>query len=175
MVSNYGESWQWMVLALGILLLAYTMIVVKEERQSYLDSAKIFTLQGFDLLIPSWWKKVDNSGDKLTFCGPRGEEQWTALFVAQGGGPSNLKDKLVKKIASKNIVMDSDHSLTTGSHWVKVEGTATENGDTRLYLSTCIVYDTTGEKYLYVEGRSPVLDGMVEGPYFENCLKLICK
>ena len=55
----------------------------------------------------------------------------------------------------------------------RVEGMATQFGTERIYYDAFIVLDRKAGGYLLCESRSSILNGMVEGPYFEEVIKSI--
>ena len=53
---------------------------------------------------------------------------------------------------------------------IRVEGKASQRIEERLYLDMCLMRDSNKQGYFLFESRSSVLNGLVEGPFFEEVL-----
>ena len=53
---------------------------------------------------------------------------------------------------------------------VRLEGTATQEQTERLYYDAFLVREIKSGHYLYAESKSSILNGLVEGPYFEEVM-----
>ena len=90
----------------------------------------------------------------------------------------------MQKIQDKKILFDEENSvihnptdflekdfIKSGEYeMLRLEGTATEDGQERLYYDAFIVRHIDQGQYLYAESRSSILNGLVEGPYFEEVM-----
>ena len=50
---------------------------------------------------------------------------------------------------------------------VRLEGTATADRAERLYYDAFLIRNLKTGSFLYAESKSSILNGLVEGPYFE--------
>ena len=168
-------------LALGGLL--YTAFVVMEEDAAYRDNAREIHLGHFRFLLPSWWKLVDKKEDAAQFCRNDVKLDWFAGFKILPHGPSI--EKVVQDIVEKkNIVFDRANAsiLTTRDFGdrpevrdglveiARIEGTATEKEDQRIYYDIFLFKDNKNKQVVLCESKSSVLNGMIEGPYFEKAV-----
>ena len=87
-------------------------------------------------------------------------------------------------IKDKNIVFDSDTSVIKNpsdfighqifkdieADMIRVEGTATQELQHRIYYDAFLIRDKVPKGFLFCESRSSILNGMLEGPFFEEVL-----
>lgn len=181
---------EWGLLALFFLGLIYTMIVIREEKQSYQDSAVAFTFKKLQLLLPSWWTKTSEQEDQVCFERTDTRYDWKATLNYLPFGPEELNDlpsieeSFLAIIKNKELLFDevnsvvhtpsdfSEHPLVVSGEWeiVRLEGTASEKMIERLYYDAYMIRDHGDKAHYFCESRSSVLNGLVEGPYFEEMM-----
>ena len=69
--------------------------------------------------------------------------------------------------------MEKPQAISPSIQAVHLEGSATEEegeGE-RIYFDAYLVHHPEKKCVLYAESKSTILNGPVEGPYFEECLK----
>ena len=93
----------------------------------------------------------------------------------------DIVDLFKNHIAERKILFDEETSIiynpsdfregaliTSGRYeMVRLEGTATADRKERLYYDAFLIREIKSGFYLYAESKSSVLNGLVEGPYFE--------
>ena len=181
----------WLVLIIGLVALAYTAWVIKNEKTTYDEQAENYHLKHYRLPIPSWWGQVGGDNEHaLVFERTDTRYDWRATFVwvpfdeQDQKDEQSLKEVFADLIREKEIVFDTDtsivhnpsdfqqHPAVVSEHVqiLRVEGTATQQEITRLYYDAVLVCDHEHQGYLFAESRSSVLNGLVEGPYFEEVM-----
>ncbi|MDO9182460.1 MAG: hypothetical protein Q7U04_08625 [Bacteriovorax sp.] len=174
---------QWLALVLLMGLGIYTMWIIKNEKKTYIENAHIIIFKQFKLFTPAWWGEVPtNSENELCFKRLDTRYDWEARFI--WNPTENQKDliELFKEhIEDRKILFDEDTSIiynpsdfkegaliTSGNYeMVRLEGTATADRQDRLYYDAFIIRNKLSGEFLYAESKSSILNGLVEGPYFE--------
>jgi hypothetical protein len=175
-----------------ILLFAYgiyTMIVIKNEKKNYLKEAKEIQFKHFKLLIPKWWGEVPTENpNHISFKRLDTRYEWEANFIwSDSPTDKEIRELFVQHISERKIIFDEDTSIIynpsdfkTGAlilsgnyEIVRLEGTATHDRADRLYYDAFLVKNKNTNQYLYAESKSSVLNGLVEGPYFEEVMERI--
>jgi len=178
---------EWSIMLAVLLVLIYTAITIKNEKKVFFDSLKAYYLKHFTFKIPSWWslEKELVSPTKASFVRKDTRYDWRAVFewfpLKSSERELSSQELFIKIIKSKSILFDEVGSVIHKSllpnlknsniETSRVEGTATENGIERIYYDGFIILDKKAEGYLFCESRSSVLNGMIEGPYFEEAIK----
>lgn len=179
----------WVTLVIVLALIFYTAIVIKNEKLNYLKSAITYPLQHFTFLIPHWWaEKADSTPNKMSFHRADTFYEWEAIFEWKTEGFSEIKsieDLFKAKIAAKKILFDEGTTIIHEHHGIinnsknpefqnleicRIEGTATRDQENRLYYDAVLILDHKAKGHLYCESISSVLNGAVEGPYFEEVI-----
>jgi hypothetical protein len=180
---------EWSTLLLIIGGLIYAAIVIKNEKSVFLNNLKIYHLKHFTFKIPSWWglEKDVVSPLRSSFIRKDTRYDWRAIFEWLPLKSSEIglsgQDIFIQIIKKKNILFDERDSIvheTTLTNinksyieTVRVEGMATEDGTERIYYDGFIILDKKSKGYLFCESKSSILNGMIEGPYFEEAIKSI--
>lgn len=181
----------WVILLAVLLILIYTAFIIKNEKRSFLNQANKIKLRHFYFLIPSWWTQV--GGDEqsgLIFERTDTRYDWQAIFVwanfqEVGHGPEDLRETLVELIEQKEIIFDADTSIIHNPsdfkdhpavssqrlELLRVEGTATEKQTERIYYDAVLIRDRQKQGYLFAQSKSSVLNGPIEGPFFEEVIQ----
>jgi hypothetical protein len=176
---------EWTAVILLLILGIYTMKIIKNEKVNFLKDAKEINFQIFKLKVPSWWGEVE-TGNPHEICFKRLDTRydWVARFHwITDSNESDLIKLLQNKIHERKILFDEDTSIIynpteiTAFNFevVRLEGTATQDQQERLYYDSFIVREKNSQSYLYAESKSSVLNGLVEGPYFEEVMNRIEK
>ena len=179
MVAQAIFQWTAVVLLLGLGI--YTMRVIKNEKVTFLKEAREVTFHLFKFRVPKWWGKVETDSEHV-LCFKRLDTRydWEARFHWH---PPTEQTDLIKlfqaKIHERKILFDEDASiiyhptnfLNDNFEVVRLEGTATLDQQERLYYDAYLVREKTSGNYLYAESKSSVLNGLVEGPYFEEVMR----
>lgn len=184
MTSDHWVSW--VLLGLFLLSLLYTLIVVLEEKDSFLENAKDFSFRQFSFKIPSWWGLVKNEEDIIRWerTDTRYDWQATLKWDAKLNKEISIEEDFKNRIEELEMVFDLDSSdILMPSDFkdrpevkeghielVRIEGTATQKGTERCYLDAFLIRDHLRGGCLFATSLSSVLNGVVEGPYFEEMM-----
>ncbi|CBW25450.1 putative membrane protein [Halobacteriovorax marinus SJ] len=191
---DFSRLIEWLIFG-GILLYAiYSMIAIKEEKQAYVENAKEFELKNFLFFLPSWWGnttdqyEVDESSHAI-FERTDTRYDWRADFIWFKNDAHladlELEEVLVKKLEELKLIFDPEETIiNTPSCFeefipyiegrvdlLHIEGTATENVSERVYFDCYLIKDNINDAYLFAKSRSSILNGAIEGPYFEEVLR----
>ncbi len=179
-------SLEWLSLLLLLGFGVYTMRIIKNEKKIYIKNAREIHFKLFKLFVPSWWGEVStNSENEICFKRLDTRYDWEARFIWNPAGEKiDLIELFKNRIHDRKILFDEETSiiynpsdfkegpLITSGHFemVRLEGTATEDRQERLYYDAFLIREKETGAYLYAESRSSVLNGLVEGPYFEEVM-----
>ncbi|MDD4976629.1 MAG: hypothetical protein PHY93_19895 [Bacteriovorax sp.] len=174
---------EWLSLILLIGLGVYTMWVIKNEQKAYIKNARVVVFKQFKLFTPTWWGEIPtNSEDELCFKRLDTRYDWEARFIWNSTGVHQDLIELFKEhIHQRKILFDEETSIiynptdfrdskliTSGLYeMVRLEGTATADRQDRLYYDAFLIREIKSGRFLYAESKSSILNGLVEGPYFE--------
>lgn len=178
---------EWLAFFLLMGLGVYTLRVIKQEKTNYLKNPKEVQFKIFRLLIPRWWGEVPGeSDDEIRFKRLDTRYEWQATFRwFNQRSEKNIIDLFKEKIFEKRILFDEENSvihnpsdfldkplIQSGQfEMVRLEGTATADRSERLYYDAFLIRHLESGHYLYAESVSSVLNGLVEGPYFEEVMR----
>jgi len=181
--SNHLLEWFFLIaLILGAL---YTMKIIGEEKKSFRDEAYEVQFADLKLLIPNWWSIVEQKDQLLRFERTDTRYDWYALYQYFSDSKNKPLDELLKdKLNLEGIEFDIDVVFETDSRVlfrdqkvaeefqevIRVEGKASQNVIERIYYDIYLMRRLEDQGYFIFESRSSVLNGLVEGPYFEESL-----
>ena len=163
-------------LVLFLTALLYTAIVIAEEKRAWRENARLFRLGRFHFPTPSWWKGVRQGDGKIFFT----SSGWQGVFRTLPPSGQDLQESLLGKIKRRGIVFDEGSSLhhpptiKKSVRSARIEGTATEDEDTRIYFDAFLLECLKTKERLYGESKSSVLSGSLEEPWFEESLNNCC-
>lgn len=180
---NIEFGLDWVLLVCFLAGLGYTMKIIKSESDVVLKNGKRYQLGHIELLTPPWWSATTHTEDKLVFERTDTRYEWRGTFekLTVPNTEFNLQEFFVELIQSKQLELDEIHAFTPaefeyeGHRVLHIESTATEGGIERIYYDAYLVLSRDGENLYYFESLSSVLNGMVEGPYFEEASKTFKK
>jgi len=179
---------EWGILLIFIVGMIYAAQVIKNEKRTYLETAIPLSFKHFDFRIPKWWTNTSDETETLIFERKDTYYDWKAHFrwlpFNEGDETKELKTAFAELIKDKNIVFDSDTSVIKNPSdfnghqifkdedpdMIRVEGTATQDLQDRIYYDAFLIRDKEQKGFLFCESRSSILNGMLEGPYFEDVL-----
>ncbi len=186
MTKDFTETFlvQGLPIFIGIGLILYTIYHIRKEDLSFEKNGRIYFLHGFQLKVPSWWSVREEKKDCLVFERKDTRYDWFASFKVIPKNHADIVVSFESYVKEKNILFDEAPSVIAEPHQfaeqlskhqgvraVRVESTATENEIERIYYDlACITFED--QNFLLIcESRSSVLNGLVEGPFFEKVLK----
>jgi hypothetical protein len=177
---------EWITFIALLIFGIYTMWIIKNEKNKYLKDARVVSFKNFKMLIPAWWSDVsEDMKDTLIFKRLDTRYDWQASFHwIEENSPKDIIELFKDKITERKILFDEETSiiynpsdfknspLTQSGLFeiVRLEGTATEDKSERLYYDAFLVRQKSNGHYLFAQSKSSVLNGLVEGPYFEEVM-----
>lgn len=172
--------YEWLIVFVGLSFLVYVAKVIKREKSDYLATATPYTFKNFELLIPSWWSIKTNEENLIEYHRADTYYDWRAKFLwipfTQSSSKETLKDYFAGLIIERGIQFDLKEAIVSERDTsIRVEGTATQNLEHRIYFDALLLEDKNQNGYLYCESRSSILNGMLEGPYFEEVINRLQK
>lgn len=182
---------EWAVLAILLIAGIYTAFVIKNEKSQYIKNAKKINFFEFSLFIPHWWGLVETNSDQtIAFKRLDTRYDWQATFSwFPQGSDKDIIELYKEHINERKILFDEENAIIHNPHsfiendiiksghyeMVRLEGTATEDRSERLYYDAFLIRNLKTKAYMYAESKSSVLNGLVEGPYFEEVMLRIEK
>lgn len=179
----------WAILGLILILALYTLFIIKKEQKNFKEEAKSFQLKHYKLFVPNWWgvEAQAPENDFIKFKRLDTRYDWYAYFCWKNHSNQSLEKILGLHLAEQEIVFDEDRKIIKNSaeliknhdllnsitEFYRLEGTATQSQEERLYVDYCLIKDKRFEGYFFAESKSSVLNGLVEGPFFEETLKYL--
>jgi hypothetical protein len=181
--TNHFLDWLILLLILGGAF--YTMRVIGEEKSTFKDDSYEVTFGNLTLMIPNWWTITEQTPTQLRFERTDTRYDWHAIFSYYPEHQDKPLPKLLEeKLDLEKIEFDMDVVFETDSrvlfrdseiqeHFqevIRVEGKASQNVVDRIYYDIYLLRGLNDMGYFIFESRSSVLNGLVEGPYFEEGL-----
>jgi len=180
-----NHLFDWLVVIVLILGAIYTMKIIGEEKSTFKDDSYEVQFGRLSLMIPNWWSITDQTNNHLRFERTDTRYDWYANFsyFPDHGGKS-MPDLLSEKLDLEGVEFDMDVVFETDSRVlfrddeiqeyfqeiIRVEGKASQNVTERIYYDIYLMRAQDDAGYFIFESRSSVLNGLVEGPYFEESL-----
>ena len=171
----------WTLLGAVLIFSIYAAFVIKNEKKDAVNRGIPLSFHGFTFAIPCWWTATTKSDDFITYERTDTRYDWKACFhwlpsETIKEDPQSIFEKMTTK---RNIVLDHETAVikvptmlidlnNQGIEALRVEGTATEDNEHRIYYDAFVFKGSDG--YLFMESRSSILNGLLEGPFFEQCL-----
>jgi hypothetical protein len=181
--QNHFSDW---LILLGILGLSlYVMKTVGQERSSFKDDSYLVQFGSLSLTIPNWWTITGQDKSHLIFERTDTRYDWYARFEYFPDHQDLPLDKILEnKLNLEKLEFDQDVVFETDSrvlfrdtdiqrHFqevIRVEGKASQDVVERTYYDIYIMRGLEDQGYFIFESRSSILNGLVEGPYFEESL-----
>lgn len=180
-----GNLTEWGII-IGLLFLgAYTMHIIKNEKNDYLKTAIPFEFHGLRFLLPRWWTQTHEENDYVSYERKDTRYDWVAKFFHFIDETDTPIEKLFKeKIQELRLIFDRDSSVIYNPtdfnknpyvsegvlEIVRIEGTATEDEVDRVYYDAILIRNKATGDCVFCSSRSGVLNGGIEGPFFEEAI-----
>lgn len=184
-----GHLTDWLILLFLLGFAVYTLWIIRQESTTFLEDSYEVAFQHLSLPIPNWWSITRQENQLIEFQRTDTRYDWYARFEFFPAPPETvLTDVLAQKIESEELDYDKDDvSIETDSRVlfrdpatqayfsevIRVEGKASQRIEERTYFDLFLFRNKKENGYYICESRSSVLNGLVEGPFFEECLSLI--
>jgi hypothetical protein len=188
---DLSRLFEWLIFGGIILFAIYTMIAIKEEKVAYKENSIEFEIRNFLFFLPSWWTKTSSEKDldyasferADTRYDWKAEMQW--FDETQELSSKSIEEVLIDKLKKLNLMFDPEESQAGVPSVfeeflpykegridiIHIEGTATEDMSERVYFDAYLIKDLINNSYLFSKSRSSILNGSVEGPYFEEVMR----
>jgi hypothetical protein len=167
--------------------LSYSLLKIKNEKKDFLDQVNWYSIGKFKLPIANWWTLVNSSEYELLFKRTDTHYDWYARFYLEEKQTDlklDINQVLEEILNQKALQFDQDAIIETDPRYViksevltasikqfiRVEGMASQDIE-RIYLDLVLIHFEDDSLYCF-ESTSSVLNGSVEGPFFEETLKL---
>lgn len=175
----------WVVLILLIVGAIYTMKVIGQEKSTFRNESYLVSFADLCLMIPNWWTITEQNEQSLKFERTDTRYDWYALFQyfpdhQDKTMPQLLEDKLnLEKIEfDEDVVFETDSRVIFRDSEVqekfqeviRVEGKGSQDVIDRIYYDIYVMRGLEDKGYYIFESKSSVLNGALEGPYFEESL-----
>ncbi len=184
-----GHLTDWLILLFILGLAVYTLRIIRQESTTFLEDSFEVEFQHLNLPIPNWWSITRQENQLIEFKRTDTRYDWYARFeFFPAPNETVLTDVLALKVESEELDYDQDDvSIETDSRVlfrdpvtqayfsevIRVEGKATQRIEERTYFDMFLFRNKNENGYYICESRSSVLNGLVEGPFFEECLSLM--
>lgn len=180
-----NHLWQWLLLVAALIFAIYTLFIIKNEVQTYQEDASPLEIGNIEIDIANWWTLVESK--KYFFHYERRDTRYEWFAKLQYCPTQNFKkiqDVFEQYLYEQKIFFDPDVNITTEpSHLfinpqtrskiiecLRVEGKATQNQSKRIYWDIFVFRIEHENSYYIFESWSSVLNGMLEGPFFEEAV-----
>ncbi len=177
---------EWGLLIGVLIFLFYTAKKIQYEKIEFLDDATWTNFFEFKLPIPKWWSMTEEHS-KLVFHRTDTRYDWVARFSKEKSEDSvdefilsylennkivldNSYDSYEKTVNSEYLILDQEVNQKI-SEFVRYEATATVHNLKRAYFDLIAFRGKDKKSIFFFESRSSILNGCVEGPYFEESIK----
>lgn len=172
-------GFDWLFLFLILIGLAYAAWVIKKEKKTFLENPISYKIGPFLLYVPKWWSPINDEKNQLLFERKDTKYEWVANFtlIRKPSDFINLDRLLIDFVKEKKILFDPESTdinfkkNLNDLELIEVGGTATQDEIERIYYE--IAFLKSNKYILICESKSSVLNGAVEGPYFEEVVKRI--
>lgn len=178
-----NHLWQWLILLAVIGFAIYALFVIKNEGQNYIDESSPLSVGEVILNIPNWWTLTREQKDSYYYERTDTRYEWfSKIDFVRADQFEKIEDIFDRYILKQNVQFDPDVTLTTTPEHLffsegtaskiieclRVEGMGTQNLSKRIYWDVYLFRLNDSSDYYIFESWSSVLNGMLEGPYFEE-------
>ena len=174
----------WLILIGTLIAMLYTAFIIKNEKKDALDTSRKIEFHGLSFFIPRWWSQTLEEENNLVFERKDTRYDWKATFLKldEGFNEMSLQNIFEKIAIDRELIFDKDTAIIHSPseltslyenkiEALRVEGTATERSEKRLYYDGLVIRGPKG--ILFLESKASVLNGLLEGPFFEQMIQNI--
>lgn len=182
-ITNHFLDW---VILLSLICGAiYAMKIIGTEKKSFKDESYTVEFGSLQLMIPRWWSITEQTDTLIKFERTDTRYDWFATFeYFPDTQNKSIPEILEAKLNQEEIEFDLDVVFETDSRVLfrddkvqekfqevtRVEGKASQKVVDRIYYDIYIMRGLDDSGHFIFESRSSVLNGLLEGPYFEESL-----
>lgn len=182
-ISNHLFDWLVLLTLIGAAI--YTMRIIGEEKSTFKEESYEIRFGRLSLMIANWWTIVEETPTRLKFERTDTRYDWHATFTyIPEHNDKTLPKLLEEKLDLEQIEFDDDVVFETDSRVmfrdseiqeyfqevIRVEGKGSQNVVDRIYYDIYIMRAQNEPGYFIFESWSSVLNGSLEGPFFEESL-----
>lgn len=181
-IAKHWPDWLILVTLLGAAF--YTMQIIGHEKSTFQEESYIVSFGKLKLMIPQWWSIAEQNDHKLKFVRTDTRYDWYANYIFLPDETRALPEILEDVLNQQKIEFDKDVAFETDSRVlfrdsliqtkfqevIRVEGMASEDVEERIYYDIYLMRELGTNNCFLFESKSSVLNGSVEGPYFEESL-----
>lgn len=175
----------WIILIALIVGAMYTLKIIGQEKSTFKDDSYKVQFGDLEMMIPNWWTLTEQTPTQIKFERTDTRYDWFASFCYFPDHEGKDMPKLLEeKLNLEKIEFDMDVVFETDSRVlfrddeiqkefqevIRVEGKASQDVIERIYYDIYLMRRLDDKGYFLFESRSSVLNGLVEGPYFEESL-----
>ncbi len=162
------------------------MVIIGKEKKTFKEESYDMQFGEITLPVPRWWTQTEQGDGWVKFERTDTHYDWFAKFYYfEGSSETPLEKILEAKLNEDDIHYDREEvQIETDSRVlfreakskeyfqevIRVEGTATQTITERIYYDIYLVRGLNDSGYFIFESRSSVLNGSLEGPFFEECI-----
>lgn len=180
-----NHLFDWVILIALILGALYTLRIIGQEKSTFKEDSYLVNFGDLEMMIPNWWTLTEQSPTQIKFERTDTRYDWYAMFRYFPDHEGKDMPKLLEeKLNLEKIEFDMDVVFETDSRVlfrddkiqsefqevIRVEGKAAQDVVDRIYYDIYLMRRLNDKGYFLFESRSSVLNGLVEGPYFEESL-----
>lgn len=181
----FNHLFDWIILILALVAAFYTMKIIGEEKSTFRNESYLVQFEDLSLMIPQWWTITEEASMRLKFERTDTRYDWYALYQYFPDHKNKaLPELLEEKLNQEKIEFDQDVVFETDSRVlfrnpkvqekfqevIRVEGKGSQDVIERIYYDIYLMRALDDAGYFIFESRSSVLNGALEGPYFEESL-----
>jgi len=160
---------------------------IKNETNVALNDGKSFEFGGLLFILPLWWSETFNSNERVIFERTDTRYDWKATFQKfeiDLKEKENLQNVFEKYALNEKLIFDEENVIIQVPKNIKsfhelniealrIEGTATQDNEHPIYIDILIFMNCAD--IFIVESRSSILNGLLEGPFFEQMIANILR
>ena len=181
---NAELFFEWSIVILFLGFLFYAAIVIGNEKNTYLQEADKTAFHKIEIPIPNWWGLTKKEANYLRYERTDTRYDWFATYEYLSS-KLPVPELIIEKLQSEKIKMDPEAVIEERSAHLfrneellsqiyqmsRIEGMATHDEQDRLYYDIVILkLEGDLDNYYQFISRSSVLNGAIEGPFFEEAL-----
>lgn len=187
--KTHPLAWVGLTLLIGYLI--YMALKIRGEGEIIkLGEHQVFSIAGLQVKVPLWWAVREQYANRLEFHRADTHYEWFSRLVWIS--PEELKQEgaeefLRHQLEAEHLEFDKGEvglydkesyqrykNIANGRyHIFRIEGTATQGVEKRCYIDCFILVDQQSGEGLFAYSWSSILNGMLEGPYFQLMLEAL--
>lgn len=181
------QLFQWAFVVGILIFLTYAMFKIKDEKASFEEESIDVNFFNFILKIPMWWTITNDDPEVLIFERTDTRYDWFAKFEKLSI-KETLEKTMVAYLDREEIYFDEDENefileqnpshilqdqklISQIDEFLKIEGRGTEKVTDRVYIDFIWIKLKNDDHCYLMQSHSSVLNGSVEGPFFEETIK----